>query len=620
MISVQVSKHAEFNIPPEYKKNTTDSSQSLSGVFNVMDGAPTHPTDNEIHVFTQFFIHSSSRQRNFELQYCLYKNALNPHITKIHLLNEKIYNNEELYGSNNIDSVDPSKVVQINIGKRLKFKDVFRYIRESGIHGYCVLTNADIFFDFTIRRLIYSCISIKREVFALLRYEFRGESDLQNTKIFGPRFESQDTWIIHRAKNILDENILDENVHSEKANYPYIKEKHEKAFDFEFGTPGCDNKISYLFNVLGYEIINDPRFIKTYHYHSDTSRSYTHKDVIPQPYTLICPAGFNLYLHTPSLGVNISNVIESTNHFQCMRFDENEFLYNYIKDKLDKKEKFIIPRISGHENNCAFFGKVIQNNIANHIQPVIPNEIQEYLQRALPIMKNNAGIRISNLDSIINYSNMYLRAFENCEIYAGWESWGRCIPHIAHSHQFIRDNFHNKRIFWAFAMDIYHYIYNRPFTTAMKGKRILIVSPFEKSMRAKLECRRHLYDGVDLFPDCSFVFIIPPITNGNISSDEFDIELSRFYTRLNELRGKYDVALLSCGGYANPIANYIYENHGASAIYIGGVLQMYFGIYGTRWLKERADILKLFMNEHWSRPSDIEKPSNFTAIENGCYW
>jgi hypothetical protein len=667
MIDVQVSKHARFTLAD---KTPTHPNERIAGANSEGDDlsreTKVSPTDdNQIHVFTQFFIHSSSPQRNIELQHCLYRNSLNPHITKIHLLNEKIYTNEELYGSigSSLYSTHDSKVVQVNINKRLTFRDVFRYIRESGIYGYCVLTNADIFFDSTIQNVLYSSISREREVFALLRYEFRGEIDLSNTKIFGPRFDSQDTWIIHRSKNEMKENtqiqtqptethqqrqtqIQTQNTEThqqtqiqtqpiethqqtqntetstqlENTKGTYIKESQEKAFDFEFGRPGCDNKISYLLNVLGYQVINDPRFIKTYHYHTETARNYTCKDVLPQPYTLLCPAGFNPYSMPSSLGVNIKNVIESTNGFQHVRFDDNGFLYNYIKEKLDKKENFIIPRISGHENNFAFFGKVIQQNIASHVKPTIPNDIQGYFQQTIPIMKRNAGIRISNLDSIINYSNMYLRAFENCEIYGGWESWGHYIPHIAQSHQFIRNNFSNKKIFWVFAMDIYHYIYSRPFTTALKGKRILIVSPFEDSIRAKLGVRSQIYDGVDLFPDCSFVFIKPPVTNGDNISDEFDIELMRFYVQLNELRGKYDVALLSCGGYANPIANYIYENHGASAIYVGGVLQMYFGIYGGRWLKERGDILKLFMNEHWSRPSAREKPNNFTSIENGCYW
>jgi hypothetical protein len=114
----------------------------------------------------------------------------------------------------------------------------------------------------------------------------------------------------------------------------------------------------------------------------------------------------------------------------------------------------------------------------------------------------------------------------------------------------------------------------------------------------------------------------PPLTNGDNPSEDFAVEFARFTQRLDELRNQYDIALLSCGGYANPIANYIFENHRKSAIYIGGVLQMYFGIYGGRWLNERKDILNIFMNEHWSRPTSKEAGlvAGHTNIENGCYW
>ena len=59
---------------------------------------------------------------------------------------------------------------------------------------------------------------------------------------------------------------------------------------------------------------------------------------------------------------------------------------------------------------------------------------------------------------------------------------------------------------------------------------------------------------------------------------------------------------------------------GKSSIYVGGVLQMYFGVYGNRWLKERSDVLRLFMNKHWTRPKEEEQPDGFKKVEGSCYW
>ncbi len=80
-----------------------------------------------------------------------------------------------------------------------------------------------------------------------------------------------------------------------------------------------------------------------------------------------------------------------------------------------------------------------------------------------------------------------------------------------------------------------------------------------------------------------------------------------------------DVALLSMGGLGNLCANYIFANHGKSSIYIGGVLSMYFGIYSTRWLNEKSSIIKMYMNEHWTRPASSELYKGCNKIENGCY-
>ena len=120
---------------------------------------------------------------------------------------------------------------------------------------------------------------------------------------------------------------------------------------------------------------------------------------------------------------------------------------------------------------------------------------------------------------------------------------------------------------------------------------------------------------IDLFPECSFVHLKPPMTQGSENNRGFKTEFLEFCSRVRNV--KFDVALVSCGGYGNPICSYIYSL-GKSAIYVGGVLQMYFGLYGSRWIKERKDVLRLYMTKTWRRPT--EKPLGYEKIENGCYW
>jgi uncharacterized protein (UPF0297 family) len=455
----------------------------------------------------------------------------------------------------------------------------------NSLKGYFILVNIDIFFDSTIENLKWSTLHNEKHMFALLRYEYNGK-DKNSSLLFGPRFDSQDTWIFH-SNNM-------------------IKENQEKVFNFEFGKPGCDNKIIYIMKILGYEVINDPIFIKTYHNHQSQIRNYSSSDVIQIPWGFIIPAGVNPLIIPPSLGIDLKKIWEVK---QTLYFEDNDILREYIKDKILHNIPFIIPRISGIENNVAVF---IKYDKMEHVM--------QYLSNILPVMKSNAGIKITSMKSMQKYSEQYLEAFNNCELFCGWEIQGNYLPHIADSHEYIKNTYSSKKMIWSLALDIFHYIHKLPWTIGLKGKRILIISSFIESISEKITDRAKLYDGIDLFPDCSFVFIKPPITNAGEDSKEFDIELEIFYKELDLIKDKYDIALLACGGYANPICNYIYKKHRKSAIYVGGVLQMYFGILGNRWLKERKDVVLLYLNEYWSRPKISERPNNFEIVEKGCYW
>lgn len=564
--------------------------------------------DTDINIFCQFFIHKD-RKRYLEIVDCLRRNVMNPCIHRIYLLNERIYTNDEL-GISDISPDMTSKVVQENVELRLTFQRVFQFITEKNIKGYHVIINSDIFLDNSIKLLLNTDLHIKKQAIALLRFEYDGKGNPGASRLFGPRMDSQDTWIIHSNFNVVA--------------------KQQKAFSFEFGKPGCDNKIVYIFNILGYEIFNDPLLIQSYHYHVTQIRDYGRKDVIPLPWGVVVPAGFTFSQMLNTLGIDVKKCIELSDSLDDYQFNDNDRLYQYVSAKLNAGQHFIIPRIAGVENIYAGFGDVIYQR-SRHVSPHVPDSLltyqvnpdeADYFKRTIWAMKNNAGILLPGIESIIKYSRMYMNAFDHCEIYSGWEPQGDVYKFIDKSHDYIRAKYQDKKVFWAFAFDIFHYIYSpNPWTTALKGRRILIISAFEESIREKMdvETRKLVYDGVDLFPNCSILTIKPPQTQGDNPSESFDIEFDRFTKRLDPLISEFDVALVSCGGYGNLVCDYIYTR-GKSAIYIGGALQMYFGVLGTRWVRERPEIVKMFLNKTWSRPKESEKPQNHERIEGSCYW
>tara|TARA_Y100000768_G_scaffold387620_1_gene379524 strand:+ start:715 stop:2541 length:1827 start_codon:yes stop_codon:yes gene_type:complete len=527
----------------------------------------TNIESGKIILIQQFYI-PNDKSRLKELQETLKYNCHNNLIEKIVLLNERIYTDEEL-GTND------NKIEQINLAKRITYKDVLNYSNKLKDEVFIVLANSDIFFDASIGRVKESGLSSNKKAFTLLRHEFENNL-LKDCKLFGPRAESQDCWIWNSKWKIPD-NLL-------------------KIFDIELGMPGCDNKIVYLLLISGFTCHNEPHWIKCYHNHKTIIRNY--KNVgLKQPYYAIFPLIEECEHHSDN---NIFDPIQ-----------ENTNLKYYIKNKMDNNKHFIIPRIAGIENELSFLGICIAQNKSASQEQI------QYIKSMIPTMKKNAGVMLTDINAVCNYSMLYLSAFKKSDCYFWWAPWGNVAIHIANSYDFILDNFKEQKID-ALTLDIFNNIHNDPWTLSLRGKRILIISSFTDSIKEKINIREKIY-GIDLFPECEFIFLTPPQTHGENISSTFDIEFNTFVTKIHDIKDSFDVALCSCGGYGNPICSVIYDM-GKSAIYVGGVLQMYFGIYGERWMRERPEILRAYMNEHWSRPKNSEKPKNNKEIEGNCYW
>ena len=220
--------------------------------------------NDNIYLILQFFIHQDER-RNKELKYCLKQNVNLGLFAKIYLLNERIYSQEET----GLTADEFRKIKQINIGRRLRFINVFQRTKDLNLKGYVVFCNSDMFFDKTLLNVRRSVLSTESSLYALLRFDYNGQSKLSQCKLFGPRYDSQDTWIFHT--NFLPTKSI------------------WKHTDFEFGRPGCDNRIIFVLDKHGYTCYNEPWNIKTYHYHTSAIRNYSVHDLVPGPYLALVP-------------------------------------------------------------------------------------------------------------------------------------------------------------------------------------------------------------------------------------------------------------------------------------------------------------------------------------------
>ena len=521
---------------------------------------------DEIMVFTQFFVHSSP-ERNEELRFCLRKNVENHHISRIFLLNEAIYSDEEL-------GITSDKIIQVNIGKRLFYEHIFYYVNDptNGVCGYVVIVNSDIFLDDTIKMLRYSDIHSSRKMCALLRWEYEPEPETEGGHIYGPNGDSQDTWIYHTNNKILPEA--------------------EKIFKFSMGVPGCDNKMIYAIHISGFQIVNDPNTIKTWHYHKTNLRSYDNTNRLKRPYGIIYPVGYD------------ARRFEHFAKMEQISYYDNDKLFEYITKKCNQKRKFIIPRLHTVEANMMYLYYTYNDAIKKRCAPETYQQIEEKMKLQLGLMKKYTGVRLSNMEDVNAFSVDYLMSIEKCELYGTWSRYD------SHTNTQIVDNFiqqiyPNKPCFWGGVMDVFHYVYSNPWTHSLKNSKILLICPFKENVEAQIHIRKEIY-GVDLFPDCSFTVLSSPAKYENVSSRNYFVELKEMYKQIDRNNKSYDIALIAAGGYSTPLANYIYDC-GKSAIVVGDALLMYFGLYDKRLMKERSDIFRIYLNDKWIPIYNLEK-------------
>jgi hypothetical protein len=503
--------------------------------------------DNEnnenIFLVQQFYI-DNNEDRQKEILKCLKLNVFNKSINKIYLLNERIYTNTELGFEN-----DNDKIIQININKRLSYKDVFDFVENNNINGFIVLSNSDIFFNKSISELNKINIINNKCVLVLNRYDYIGNKLLTECELFdNGRPDSQDTWIFHTSNN--------------------IERKHREIFSFNLGKLGCDNKVCYLFNLLNYKCYNEPTLIKTFHIHNIPSRNYTSVDKVEKPYTAIFPVlDRKMDIPCKNQTYNIIN--------------ENIRLSHYIRNKIQNNQKFIIPKIGDNDNKLAYIG-------------VLYNSHKSLFQ--------NININIKNLPI---FSRTYLDSFHNCDLYLSWEPWSiNAVSNNIHdSIVFIYDNF-KKPIIWTETLFVYNLVYsNNIWLREMEGKRILLISSYNNKIREslkKLNKKESIYV-IDLFPNCSFNFLDIPYFNNDINTlNNFDEHFKNIMIELNKLKDKFDIALVSADIYSNLILTKLYTMN-KSGINMEGSLHYLFGLYDNKLETERKEILSLYKNKYWNK-------------------
>lgn len=220
-------------------------------------------------------------------------------------------------------------------------------------------------------------------------------------------------------------------------------------------------------------------------------------------------------------------------------------------------------------------------------------------------MANNAGFFPDTVPMIRRHGAMILELLPRIDILATWLKGEQLLA---------RELAGARRIPLA-ALEPFHF--DTPWTAALAGRRVLVVHPFEDSIRAQYAKRERLFADPRVLPDFELLTVrAPQSIAGNRTGH------ATWFDALDDLTDRvaardFDVALIACGAYGMPLAARV-KAMGRQAIHIGGSLQLLFGIRGKRW-EDRPQINRHF-NEHWVAPAASERPASLHRVEGGCYW
>lgn len=170
------------------------------------------------------------------------------------------------------------------------------------------------------------------------------------------------------------------------------------------------------------------------------------------------------------------------------------------------------------------------------------------------------------------------------------------------------------------------YLCDKPWTSYLKDKKVLIVHPYSKLIEKQYEKRKYLFKNNDVLPDFDLRTVEAVQSLGGVTHGHEDWFEALKWMQKEMDKEPYDVCLIGCGAYGFPLAAHS-KRTGHQAIHIGGPLQLLFGIKGGRWEKTyyaryfnlpEKIYIELMNNPYWVRPSEY-RTMELEQMEHSAY-
>lgn len=275
-----------------------------------------------------------------------------------------------------------------------------------------------------------------------------------------------------------------------------------------------------------------------------------------------------------------------------------------IRESLEFDKPCMIARFGSVELDCLNSTRKLQKSLISRSFEYIMGNI-DFIGREPNVeyhMQNNAGFFPTDEASLNKFSELMLDSIKDLDILGSW---------LHKEKKFEKELAHVRTVGLG---DLEPYHHNNPWSKVLKGKKVLVIHPFDESIKSQYCRREFLFDNVDVLPDFELITYKPVVSfAGNSTFVGFKSWFEAFEFMKREIEKiDFEVAIIGCGAYGFPLASHI-KRIGKKSVHLGGATQILFGIRGKRWEHE-------VFNDYWIRPSAEERPENFKDVEGGCYW
>ena len=314
-----------------------------------------------------------------------------------------------------------------------------------------------------------------------------------------------------------------------------------------------------------------------------------------------------------------------------------EFLYYYAASFMRRKNAAPDNIRRFLQENPVYAGRTVyQVSDANDM-------ISEMLSSGRPFMAGRFGAtELSALKTFeFEVKSRYQQSMEQMRLWSGFfpatEEAGRrfrdlmlhCIPEadimgiwLQPFEDYYLKHFGDERLKITYLLDLEPWACkDRPWSAALKGKRVLVIHPFAYTIQNQYARRKELFPGTEILPEFDLKVLKAVQTIAGEKDDRFEDWFEALKWMYQEaLKMEFDVAIIGCGAYGFPLAAKL-KQAGKQAIHLAGATQLLFGIKGKRWEEDPAfEYVRKFFNEAWVYPDETEKPKNASVVEGGCYW